>query len=73
MAGFLILFMIAITVANGLAPLNLPFNPLWIAGIAAWLAALLLCLLKILCCTDLTPARPCREAGSDRQLDRLPC
>ncbi len=34
--------MIAITIANGLTPIDLPFNPLWIGGFAAWLAALLL-------------------------------
>ncbi len=42
LAGLLILLMIAITVINGLTPLDLPFNPLWIGGCAAWLAALLL-------------------------------
>lgn len=41
-AGLLILTMIAITIAQGLDFLQLDFNPLWIAGISAWLAALLL-------------------------------
>ena len=34
--------MIAITIAHGLGWLRLGFNPLWIAGAGAWLAALLL-------------------------------
>ncbi len=34
--------MIATTVVNGLLPLDLPFNPLWLGGGAAWLAATLL-------------------------------
>ena len=41
-AGLLILTMIVITVSHGLSPIELPFNPLWIGGVAAWLAALLL-------------------------------
>ena len=41
-AGLLILLMIAITIAHGLGWLRLGFNPLWIAGAGAWLAALLL-------------------------------
>ncbi len=42
LAGILILSMIAITIAHGLGWLRLDFNPLWIAGAGAWLAALLL-------------------------------
>ena len=42
LAGVLILSMIGITILNGLGLLELAFNPLWIAGVGAWLAALLL-------------------------------
>lgn len=41
-AGFLILLMIVVTILTGFEVLPAGFNPLWIAGIAAWLAALLL-------------------------------
>jgi len=41
-AGFLILLMIVVTILTGFGILPASFNPLWIAGIAAWLAALLL-------------------------------
>ncbi|MCP4392075.1 MAG: hypothetical protein GY802_27530 [Gammaproteobacteria bacterium] len=41
-AGMLILLMIVITVLTRLDLLQFEFNPLWIAGIAAWSAALLL-------------------------------
>ena len=41
-AGFLILLMIAVTILTGFGILPAGFNPLWVAGIAAWLAALLL-------------------------------
>ena len=42
LAGLLILTMIAITILNGLGLLAFGFNPLWIAGAAAWSAAVLL-------------------------------
>lgn len=41
-AGMLILLMIVITILTRLDLLRFEFNPLWIAGIAAWSAALLL-------------------------------
>jgi hypothetical protein len=41
-AGILILIMIVITILAGLNFLDSGFNPLWIAGTAAWSAALLL-------------------------------
>ena len=41
-AGFLILLMIVVTILTGFEVLPAGFNPLWVAGIAAWLAALLL-------------------------------
>ncbi len=41
-AGILILLMIAITILAQLQLLRLDFNPLWIGGIAAWSAAMLL-------------------------------
>ena len=41
-AGILILLMIVITILAGLDILTPEFNALWIAGIASWLAALLL-------------------------------
>ncbi len=41
-AGLLILSMIGITILHGLGLLDFAFNPLWIAGAGAWLAALLL-------------------------------
>ena len=42
LAGICIFTMVVITVANGLGVMDLPFNPLWPAGLAAWAAALLL-------------------------------
>ena len=42
LAGWLILLMILITILTGFGLLRPAFNPLWIAGAAAWLAALLL-------------------------------
>jgi hypothetical protein len=41
-AGLLILLMIVVTILTGFGVLPASFNPLWVAGIAAWLAALLL-------------------------------
>jgi hypothetical protein len=41
-AGILILVMIVITILTELNLLEIGFNPLWIAGITAWLAAVLL-------------------------------
>jgi hypothetical protein len=41
-AGFLILLMIVVTILTGFKVLPAGFNSLWVAGIAAWLAALLL-------------------------------
>jgi hypothetical protein len=41
-AGILILAMIVITILTELNLLEIGFNPLWIAGITAWLAAVLL-------------------------------
>jgi hypothetical protein len=42
LAGILILIMIVITILTELNLLEIGFNPLWIAGITAWLAAVLL-------------------------------
>jgi hypothetical protein len=41
-AGLLILLMIVVTILTGFENLQAGFDPLWVAGIAAWLAALLL-------------------------------
>ena len=42
LAGILILAMILITIINSFVTISISFNPLWLAGIAGWLAALLL-------------------------------
>jgi hypothetical protein len=42
LAGILILVMILITIANSFLEISLSLNPLWLAGISGWLAALLL-------------------------------
>jgi hypothetical protein len=42
LAGKLIFMMILITIMNGLMPLKIDMNPLWLAGSCGWLAALLL-------------------------------
>ncbi|MCZ6723386.1 MAG: hypothetical protein O6938_05645 [Gammaproteobacteria bacterium] len=42
LAGILILVMVLITILNGLFQFSLPFDPAWLAGVASWLAALLL-------------------------------
>ncbi len=41
-AGFLILLMIVVTILAGFGLLRVGFDPLWVSGIAAWLAAILL-------------------------------
>jgi hypothetical protein len=41
-AGLLILLMIVVTILTGFGILHTGFDPLWVAGIAAWLGALLL-------------------------------
>ena len=42
LAGILILVMILITIINSFLTVSTSFNPLWLAGICGWLAALLL-------------------------------
>lgn len=42
LAGLMILLMILVTILHGFDLLHTGFNPLWIAGIAAWSSALLL-------------------------------
>ena len=41
-AGILILLMILVTILNGFGLLSFAFKPLWIAGLAGWLAGLIL-------------------------------